>query len=155
MATRFVPRACIIRTWNQPSWLCSTCWSRSWMRRWEKGWVSSIKWQYYGMLRIVYSKILPTFRKFVVPSFLDWFSPKIKSIKTFETSVCIPNWHRITYRNAWMCTHTAVRHSKLASSCGYSVKCYSNFSILVTYTIQNQVIKDTKLTRTKHIWMYN
>jgi len=67
------------------------------------------------MSRSVYSKLLPTFRKTNVPSFLDWFNPKMKSLQSFETSVCIPNWHHITPRKAWLCTHTAVRPSELAS----------------------------------------
>ena len=49
--------AWIISTWIQPSWLCSTCSCPSWKRRWEKGWVSSIIWQYSGMLRSVYSNL--------------------------------------------------------------------------------------------------
>jgi hypothetical protein len=119
-ATRFVPKAWIISTLNQPSWLCSTCLWPSWKRRWETGWVSGIIWQYSGMLRSVYSKLLPTFRKTNMPSFLDWFNPKMKSLKSFETSVYITNWHRITLRKAWLCTHTALRQLNLASSYGYN-----------------------------------
>jgi len=49
MATRFDPKAWIISTWNQPSWLCSICSCPSWKRKWERGWVSNIISQYSGM----------------------------------------------------------------------------------------------------------
>jgi hypothetical protein len=63
---------------------------------------------------------VPEFRKTVVPFSLDSFKPKMKSLQSFETSVCITNWHRITSRKAWMFTHTAVRPTKLARIYGCS-----------------------------------
>jgi hypothetical protein len=144
MATRFVPKAWIISTCNQPSQLCSTSFYPSWKRRWKGGWVSSRVWLYCAMFRSVDSKTGAGASKdrsaFIIRLFFtDCFI--LKSLQSFETSVFITN------QKASRCYSLKSRKSLVVTDVATGAA--ADLVLWLGIILKTQLINHTKLFKSK------